>query len=201
MKQEPKIFCVGMHKTGTTSFSQFMTALGYKSFHNTRRSVTALRMGPDNTGEEGDGEPVPLASLIDMERLARLVARHDCFSDNPWPLLYELLDRTFPNSRFVLTSRESGSWLRSQLNYFGGTNARMREWIYGFGNPLRHQDRYLEIYEAHNRRVREYFSGRDTFLAIALEEGSDVIGRKLCEFLKINRSDLPFPTAKRSTTA
>lgn len=63
-----------------------------------------------------------------------LVERHDAFRDNPWPMLYREMDRAYPRSRFILTTR-AGSWIASMVGHFGGRTTPMREWIYGIGAP------------------------------------------------------------------
>ena len=130
---QQKVFCVGMHKSGTTSFHQLMSDLGARSLHSTRRSMAALGLGANNSAEEGDGTRSDLTARIDAPMLQKLVDQYDCFSDNPWPLLYRRLDVAFPGSRFVLTVRDTENWLRSQIEHFGEKNTQMRQWIYGFG--------------------------------------------------------------------
>ncbi len=192
-----KIFCIGMHKTGTTSLHDYLARAGLRSLHNTRRSMTLLGLAADNAGEEGDGRPRELAAAVSEEALARTVAQFDCFSDLPWPQLHARLDRSFPGSRYILTLRDPDEWLASMVNHFGGANTRMRQWVYGFGNPLRHRFRYLEVYERHNAAVREYFRGREDLLVIRLGEDDARIGAALHEFLSLEGPCAPFPASHR----
>ncbi len=188
-----KVFCIGMHKTGTTSFHKFMSGVGYRSLHDTRSSMSELGLAADNAGEEGDGRRLDLAGMISDLAMRRTVERYDCFSDNPWPVLYVRLDAEFPGSRFVLTVRDPDEWLRSQIGYFGGRNTRMRQWIYGFGNPLRHPERYREVYEDHVRAVREYFTDRSEFLELRIGEDNLALGARLWAFLGLTGEPHAFP--------
>lgn len=192
------MFCVGMHRTGTKSFHQFMLDLGARSLHSTRTSMAALGLGDDNSGEEGDGSRSDLAARIDARLLERVVDQYDCFSDNPWPLLYRRLDAAFPGSRFVLTVRHTEAWLQSQIVRFGARNTRMRQWIYGFGNPMYHADRYREVYERHVQDVRQYFAGRPDFLELHLEDDSEALGVQLWTFFGLSGAPRAFPHANRS---
>jgi hypothetical protein len=174
-----------------------MLDLGARSLHSTRTSMSALGLGEDNSGEEGDGNQSELSARIDATMLERVVDRYDCFSDNPWPLLYRRLDAMFPGSRFVLTVRDTDAWLRSQVAFFGARNTRMRQWIYGFGNPKHHADRYREVYERHVHDVRRYFAGRPDFLELDLGNDNQALGAQLWTFLGLPGAPREFPHANR----
>jgi hypothetical protein len=196
-RPESKVFCVGMHRCGTKSFHQFMLDLGARSLHSTRASMAALGLGDDNSGEEGDGSRSDLAARIDAGLLERLVDQYDCFSDNPWPLLYRRLDAAFPGSRFVLTVRDADAWLRSQVGQFGAKNTRMRQWIYGYGNPMHHEERYRDVYEQHVHEVRQYFVGRPDFLELDLGDDNQALGARLWTFLGLSGAPPVFPHANQ----
>jgi hypothetical protein len=176
----PKVFCIGFHKTGTTSLGRALATLGYRV-----------------AGPFGTGDPDIRATAL---RRAMAIAReHDAVQDNPWPLLYRALDRAFPGSRFVLTLREPERWLASALRFFGEESTPMREWIYGAGSPVGSEDAYRRRFECHNREVREYFRGRDDLLTIDLEAGDG--WERLCGFLGLGPPDLPFPHLERGDRA
>ena len=82
----PKVFCIGFHKTGTTSLKMALKILGYR--------VT----GPNGRHDKNIGRNV--------EALARrIVPKFDAFQDNPWPIIYRFLDKEYPGSKFILTVR------------------------------------------------------------------------------------------------
>jgi hypothetical protein len=155
--------------------------------------MQSLGLGSQSDGEEGDGTIVDLSSSIDEMLLNNLVQQFDYFSDNPWPLLYERLDRAYPDSLFILTRRKVDSWINSLLKYSSDQNTRMRQMVYGYGNPHRHVSRYRKVYLSHNRAVEEYFADRKDFLLVDLEENDAIIAQRLQEFLGIDSGVQSFP--------
>jgi hypothetical protein len=168
-----KIFCIGFHKTGTTSLSVALNTLGYRV-----------------TGPNGVNDP-DIANNV--HRMADdLVKRYDAFQDNPWPIIYKELDRKYPGSKFILTLRNADSWIKSQVRHFGRQETPMRKWIYGVGCPEGNESIYLEVFNRHNREVLDYFKSRPQDLLIMdLTQGHG--WERLCPFLgaKIPRTEFP----------
>ena len=79
-----KVFCIGFHKTGTTSLELALKKLGYRV-----------------TGSFGTKDP-DIAEKV-HEMAYAMVPEYDAFEDNPWPILYRELDERFPGSKFILT--------------------------------------------------------------------------------------------------
>jgi len=195
--KERKIFNIGFHKTGTTSLTRFMREHGFRSLHSVSYSMQSLGLGLQGEGVEGDGESEDIDSLVDEVLLDKLVGKFDYFSDNPWPLLYRRLDQRYPDSLFILTRRKVDRWINSLLKYSGSENTRMRQIIYGYGNPHHHVSRYRKVYLSHNRAVVQYFSGRDNFVAIDLESDNAVIAQKLQDFLGVESASPVFPVLNK----
>jgi hypothetical protein len=173
----PKVFCIGFHKTGTTSLKMALKILGYR--------VT----GPNGRRDRNIGENV--------EALARrLVPRFDAFQDNPWPIIYHFLDKEYPGSKFILSVRPTEKWIASVTDHFSQGRPPMREWIYGPGmaNPVGNETVYVARYERHNREVREYFADRPGDLLIFDLAAGDS-WKELCGFLghPAPAADTPFP--------
>ena len=171
----PKVFCVGFHKTGTTSLKMALMELGYR--------VT----GPFARRDRNLSETV--------EAQAReLVAQYDAFQDNPWPIIYRLLDREYPGSKFILTMRPTEKWIASVVDHFGKSAPPMREWIYGpgNGNPTGKEAIYIERYERHNREVLDYFKDRPGDF-IVLDIAAPDAWQTLCSFLGHPVPATPFP--------
>jgi hypothetical protein len=178
MINKPKVFCIGFHKTGTTSMEKALKQLGYR--------VT----GGNWVKEEGIGDVV-------LERALALVPKFDAFQDNPWPILYKELDRAFPGSKFILTMRPPEKWFASMVKNFGTDRTPMREWIYGIGHPEGNEAIYIERYNRHNREVLEYFANRtQDFLLMDLAAGDG--WEKLCPFLGVPVRGDPFPHANQA---
>lgn len=174
----PKVFCIGFHKTGTTSLALALRQLRY--------SVT----GPNGVNDPNIAENVHKMAYA-------LVEKYDAFQDNPWPLLYKELDARFPKSKFVLTVRPTDSWIRSQVRHFGTAGTPMRQWIYGVGAPEGNESLYVERYETHNREVLSYFKDRPNDLLV-MDLGTGYGWEKLCAFLGKPIPPEPFPHANRS---
>ena len=198
MKNKEKIFNIGFHKTGTTSLTHFMKDNGYKSLHRASYSMQRLNLGSQTDINEDTSEPVNLANILDKTLLRDLVEEYDFFSDNPWPLLYRLLDHSFPHSKFILTRRDTNSWISSLIKYAGTQNTRMRQIIYGYGNPEKYVTRYRKTYIRHNKDVVAYFGNRKDLLVIDIEDDDSVIADSLAEFLGLGKNREPFPTSNKA---
>lgn len=172
------MFCIGFHKTGTTSLARALEKLGYRV-----------------TGPNGVDDPEIEKNVLSMAR--GLVKQYDAFQDNPWPILYREMDIENPGSRFILTVREAEAWIRSAVQHFGRDETPMRKWIYGAGAPSGNETLYLERYTGHNRDVLAYFEGRpDDLLVMDLTAGDG--WEKLCGFLGFEIPAIPFPHANRA---
>jgi hypothetical protein len=178
---KPKVFCIGFHKTGTTTLEFALKKLGYRV-----------------TGSFGTKDP-EIAGKV-RELAFRKAEQFDAFEDNPWPILYRELDERFPGSRFILTRRPADAWIRSQVRDFATTETPMRRWIYGedAGCPEGNEAVYVERYERHNREVLGYFRDRPGDLLV-FDLPADAGWEKLCTFLGHPVPDEPFPHANKAS--
>ncbi len=172
--EQPKVFCVGFHKTGTKSLARALEILGYRV-----------------TGPNGARDPRIAERALPMA--LDIASRFDAFNDNPWSVLYRELDGAFPGSRFILTLRPPDSWIASVVRHFGGERTPMREWIYGPGRgaPRGNERAYLDRYRRHNADVIAYFSRRECLLTMDITAGDG--WESLCDFLELPVPDQPFP--------
>ncbi|TWT78412.1 hypothetical protein Pla123a_12030 [Posidoniimonas polymericola] len=174
----PKVFCIGFHKTGTSSLGVALGRLGYR--------VT----GPNGVHDPRIAENVH-AMCYD------LVEQFDAFQDNPWPIIYKDLDMRFPASKFILTIRRPEAWIRSQVKHFGRDVTPMRQWIYGVGCPEGNEPVYTKRFQDHNDEVIEYFKDRPhDLLVLDLAEGDG--WEKLCPFLGARIPRKAFPHANKA---
>jgi len=197
-----KIFCIGFQKTGTTSFKQAMTRLGYSvcTTEDRRRAMKSILEGNYST-------VVP-----------EVISKYDVFEDNPWfwPYIetnnnksiptYEWIYNRYPNSRFVLTRRKSSeAWLKSFMGhikrFFPSTPISDSEkyiFIYGKERLRNNLPSCVEIYEDYNKEAIKFFSDKphERFLEIAFDSGQGWI--ELCGFLnKPVPQNVPFPHANK----
>lgn len=198
MTTKEKIFNIGFHKTGTTSLTWFMKENGYKSLHSAAYSMQRLGLGSQTDIIEDITAPANMEDMVDKTLLQNLVQEFDFFSDNPWPLLYKLLDQRFTNSKFILTRRNTTSWINSLVRYSGSQHTRMRQLIYGYGNPENHVTHYRKVYIRHNKEVVSYFGNRNNLLVIDIEDDDNTIAASLADFLGLENKLTPFPTSNKS---
>ena len=177
----PKVFCIGFHKTGTTSLEVALKKLGYRV-----------------TGSFGTKDPDIAQKVHAMAR--EIAGQYDAFEDNPWPVLYRELDEWFPGSKFILTRRPAANWIRSQVRDFATTETPMRRWIYGenAGCPEGNEDTYVARYERHNREVLDYFRERPDDLLV-MDIPADAQWDRLCAFLGHDVPNEPFPHANKAS--
>ena len=177
-----KVFCIGFHKTGTTSLGKALRILGYKV-----------------KGSFGVDDP-DIAEKV-HELFPPIVEQYDAFQDNPWPILYEELDAQYPNSKFILSVRDPDAWLKSQIKHFGIRETPMRKWIYGesAGCPVGNEETYLKRFNRHYAAVYEYFRERtDDLLIMDLANGDG--WDQLCGFLGCDTPRKSFPHANKANS-
>ena len=178
-KNLQKVFCIGFHKTGTTSLAVALKLLGYRV-----------------TGPNGAKDPNIEKTAFAMAYA--LVSKYDAFQDNPWPIIYKEMDVRYPNSKFILTLRNSDTWIKSQVSYFGFKETPMRKWIYGVGCPKGNEDIYVKRFEDHNKEVHDYFSNRpQDLLVLDFSHGDG--WELLCSFLDVDIPNIPFPHVNKSS--
>jgi hypothetical protein len=166
-----KVFGIGLSRTGAKSLNQALEMLGYRSlFVNTYPEL-----------EEG-------------------LSSFEAFTHTPLAALYQELDRRFPGSKFILTTREQSSWLASCQQRIGVSEAAgmpddVRETqlrVYGIGGFDR--ETFRRVYDRHLAEVAEYFAARPgQLLTIDLCAGEG--WEKLCPFLGRPVPSEPFPHA------
>ena len=173
MEKAGKIFCIGFHKTGTSSLAEALRMLGYTV---TGPNFVNNRQFPTNA----------------LSMALEVANQYDAFQDNPWPILFKDMDHEFPGSKFILTTRPTDRWLKSVLKHFGKKDTPMRKWIYGVGHPLGHEKVFTDRYEAHYAEVAEHFKDRpEDLLVFPLTEGAG--WSELCPFLEKPIPEEPFP--------
>lgn len=175
MSKQPKVFCIGFHKTGTSSMARALRMLGYRV-----------------TGPNGQHDPDIAKNVYRMA--AKLVKEYDAFQDNPRPIIYKWCHEQFPDAKFILTVRDPEKWYRSQGN-FGEKETPMRKWIYGdaYGSPMTDKDVYIARYKRHNAEVREYFRGNPNFVEVDIT--AENAWEKICPLLGKPVPAEPFPHA------
>jgi len=166
------IFGVGFPRTGT---------------HSLRRALQIL-------GVEGVGNPI---------RLKRDLYRGNFRLPAEWKAIvgglgnfYIALDKKYPGSRFILTTRDEDAWLDSVCRLWH-VDSRPAEYNVNLPGIWPHLgllaydlDVLRAIFRSHALGIHEYFKCRDDLLVMTLE---DARWEPLCGFLGKPIPDEPFP--------
>lgn len=172
--QKRKIVGLGLGKTGTTSLASALKYLGYHHFW----------YNPDLAREFYSGN---------LNEAWDILKDYDSFEDYPWPLLYQEIDKMYPDSRFILTTRKNAeTWYKSLCKHFNKGGIANHQQIYGFPNPHDYKKEHIEFYLKHNQAVIDYFSNRPHKLLVVCWENGDGY-REICNFLNHSVPSTSFP--------
>lgn len=178
--EQPKVFGIGLSKTGTSSLAQALQRLGFRT--KDCMGVTQYVAGD--------------LSSIDMDT----VLAHDALTDTPIPSFYRELDQRFPGSKFILTVRDRDGWLQSCRKQFNErlaakqTAAHNRLFEDLYGTDVFDEQRFVAGYERFVAGVTEYFKARPQDLLVMNVAAGDG-WETLCPFLGRPVPDTPFPKA------
>lgn len=186
--EKPKVFGLGLSRTGTRSLTAGLQMLGWDTSH--------YPIDEDTYTELAYGQ-------YDLT----LLKYHDGLTDITTVPYYQQLDQQYPGSKFVLTVRDRESWLRSCQNHWFNrpafkhtddpdeeTHLLMRQLlraaVYGCYNYQ--PERFSWVYDKHVAEVKAYFRDRpDDLLILNICEGDGF--DKLAPFLGVPKPAEPFP--------
>jgi hypothetical protein len=165
-----KIFGIGYPKTGSSSAAAALVILGYKAMHDTSNPIWNLPLKNDFSE----------LKAIDFDAYM-----------NVFPKAFYLYDITFPNSKFILTTREPHSWLESLIAWRGAHDSIIdghsslkgyletlddhsyyaaTDMLLAYGSLRTHTESYIYKLEQHTREVEYYFRERpDDLLVLPLD--------------------------------
>ena len=107
----PKIFCISVQRTGTTSVGQFFKDFDYKvaDWSVSNRNKWSFLWYIGDWGKIFN---------------SREFNRNQVFEDGPWwhPGFYKFLFHYFPNAKFILLERDPHDWFNSLVAHSGGKN-------------------------------------------------------------------------------
>lgn len=204
-----KVFCVGLNKTGTTSLEYALRSFGY-------------RLGAQGVGAMLFAD----WQAQKWERLIRFCQSAEAFQDIPFSLpgTYRILDEAFPDSKFVLSIRDSkDQWFESMVRFhkrkfssdrkrlpdqedlesvrypYMGYQLDIMKTVYGYPSvSLYDSHHYKMVYERHNERLVNYFRARpDKLLVLNVSEPNAL--QRLGAFLNVKVSETArFPWKNRT---
>ena len=182
----PRVFCIGLNKTGTSSFHAAMEILGLNSVHG----------GGTDWGGDKINQAVREAMDEGRPLLSDLDPAVDAFSDvGLLATHFDLLDEQYPGSRFVLTVRPLEEWIDSRRRHVERNIARRQADDYDGDFLFVDEQLWREQWERQVGRAQRHFEGRRDFLEIDLTTGPG--WGPLCELLEVPEPTEPFPWANR----
>lgn len=186
-----KIFCIGLNKTGTSSLHVAFKTLGFNSVHcltEDRRSIKhIIKLNYDQ------GRDI-------LEGISEYDVILDWDLDDSSHYIFKQFDKCYPNSKFILNTRDVEAWLRSRVKHY----ERKRERIKTDPNfnapwPEIDEDIWRYHYQRHHKAVLEYFHSRpDDLLIFDISKGHGF--KEICDFLElpITRKIFPLVNTKKS---
>jgi hypothetical protein len=174
----PKVFGIGLNKTGTTSLHLACKQLGLRSFHwGSRPAYLGI------TQAERDGERL----------LHRIGEQYDVYSDiETLSLRFDIADLQYPGSRFILTVRDVDGWVDSRRRHVERNRRNKLAGRYDGVYTRIDEDLWRRQWQRHLDQVRDWFRGRDDDLLVLDIEGGDGWER-LAPFLGRPAPNVPFP--------
>ncbi|WP_148588218.1 sulfotransferase family protein [Streptomyces sp. WAC01526] len=181
----PKVFGLGLSRTGTRSLTTALRTLGFDVAHY-------------------PCDPGTYQALVDGTARFPLLAERDGITDITVAPYYEELDLVWPGAKFILTVREEQSWLRSCAYHWerpvtskaapGSVYVRVQRFLRAavYGCHEFNAARFARVHRRHIEQVRRHFAGRDDDLLVL-----DIVGgqgyERLAPFLGVPIPDEPFP--------
>ena len=187
-----KIFCIGSNKTGTTSLMDALIKLGY----SVCPEYLMFNHGSKYFQEHQNGK---------YDSLFELVNRFDSFEDRPWNHddFYIELDKKFPDSKFILTIRDTDNWIESYRRWSKKINLSemwfykmVSQVCYGVDDFLSNEEVMRIKYNERNQKIIDYFSDTNKLLVLNFEENSE--WKSLCDFLGKPLPNYSFPHLNRT---
>ena len=187
-RTRPKVFCIGLSKTGTSSVCAALERLGLAAIHWTNPL----------TGELIAEQDVPL---------------FDAFADIPVTQVFETYWEHFPNAKFIHTVRPLEAWQASFAAHYRSAHgtgdfallkalmAEPEAFHHGARFRTIHQDLYFRFDSlvaaraAHAARVGRFFHGRRADCLLELNLFANQGWPQLCAFLGRPEPAVPFPWA------
>lgn len=186
-----KVFVIGLGKTGTTSLEKILTDMGFQ------------------LGNQAAGEMlIKDYGNQDYDTIIKYFHSAEAFQDCPacLPELYKIIDKEFPNSKFILTIRDNADiWYDSLVRFhtkifssnlncpseedLKNSTYRYKSWALEAMKvamnypeiPLYEPLYYKSVYDKHINDVQNYFRYRGDLITLNLKDENAV--RNLCKFL------------------
>lgn len=183
---KPKVFVLGLSKTGTTSIGDALERLGYRRLG--WRDIRSRHMV--HTWANGD-----------LESLKGLTRYYDAFEDLPWPFVYREMAEMYPDAKFLLSLRkDEDRWLRSMRTHVGRGQWMPYTYFYGADTFEGNEEIIRSSYKNHTENVRAFFSDKPERYAELNIDNGDANWDVLCRIAQCPGDKIPSLTFPKSNT-
>jgi len=177
----PRIFGIGLNKTGTSTFDKALTILGFSTLHFGGQPI-------HDAVQRAINEGVPLLTYLDP--------CYDAFSDiGLLSRRFRMLDAQYPGSKFVLTVRPLEAWIDSRRRHVERNVVKQSSGDYDGTFVVVDEPKWRSEWELQMSRVHRYFEGRGDLLEVDFTQHSD--WQPLCDFLGVPTPATSFPWVNR----
>lgn len=153
-----KIFGIGLGKTGTRSLADALRHLGHRTLHKGDQATSDLVV-------RAEAEGVPLLTHVGTEFTGYLNVQ--ALVDR-----FAALDEQYPDSKFILTTRDLPSWLDSRERHRRANQERAARGEYDGPYTTIDRDGWIAEREAHHSAVHAHFADRpDQLLVMDIVNG------------------------------
>lgn len=161
-----KVFCIGYNKTGTTTLGKALEMLGYR---NSSFNKTVWRKYYKHN---------------QIVKILKYTAKFDSVDDLPWLKedMIPILDRVFPNSKFIYLTRDEESWKIS-----------LKNWTFKQTGSYPNLEERLEDFRKHRDFVINYFKDKPKEQFLILDVKDENGFKKLADFLGKTTTHKQFP--------
>lgn len=158
-----KIFGIGLPKTGTFSLCFAMRLLGYKSIHYIKPNTYSF--------------------------YKNIILKNDFINDCPINYIFDLLAEEFKNSKFICTTRNYDSWIKSSKKFFKKprNNHSQPHMMSLFNSNFYIENNFRESYYFHQEKVKK-FSKNNEVLFLPIESSSEIKWNLILNFLNLNKN-------------
>jgi hypothetical protein len=200
------IICIGLNKSGTSSFTNAMENLGYKKFsENQQFQFVSPAVYHNDYGK--------VFSVLNNPQ-------YNLYNDMPFslPKVFKKIYEQRPNDIFILTLRsDSEKWANSVLNFYKlnvqnsilklpsyietkFTDSSQRFLLdyltpmvdsWDIENTSNLLESLIKVYDEHISDCQSFFKDKSNFSIVEIEKKGEL--KKLTDWLNINNQDLDFP--------
>ncbi|KAM3416079.1 hypothetical protein BST61_g9561 [Cercospora zeina] len=182
----PKVFVIGLSKTGTTSIGDALELLSYRrlGWRDIRSRHLVHTWANSHSHTSSSDYNNSSSDLLPTSLLAQTL-QYDAFEDLPWSKTYPQLAEIYPDAKFILSLRKDDeTWLRSMRTHMGRGEWQPYALFYGATTFEGNEEVIRQSYVQHTREVREFFRGKEErFVEMRIDDddvGDEENWRALC---------------------